>query len=230
MTNSQPSASGAPAPSITQLPKASLRERVSSALRAAIISGEMAPGALYSAPSLAARFGVSATPVREAMLDLVKEGHVTIAPNKGFRVTEVDDTQLDEIAAVRRLLEPPVLRQVTPVVPAADFPDLRRLAQRIVDEAEAGDLAAYTEADRTFHLRLLAYAGNARLVEIVSDLRGQTRLLGLASLLGNGGLVESAREHLTIVDLLESRDADAVEAFMQRHIDQVRGRWARPPA
>jgi DNA-binding GntR family transcriptional regulator len=218
------------ASSIVQLPKANLRERVTSALRAAIISGEMAPGALYSAPSLAARFGVSATPVREAMLDLVKENLVTIAPNKGFRVTEVDDAQLDEIAAIRQLLEPPVVRQVTPTIPAEDFPMLRRLAQDIVDWAEAGDLAEYTQADRTFHLRLLAYAGNARLVELVSDLRGQTRLLGLASLLENGELVESAREHLTIVDLIESRDADAAEAFMHRHIAQVRGRWARPKA
>lgn len=217
-------------PSITQLPKANLRERVSSALRAAIISGEMAPGALYSAPSLAARFGVSATPVREAMLDLVKENLVTIAPNKGFRVTEVDDSQLDEIAAIRKLLEPPVVRQVTPHIPAEDFAMLRGLAQDIVDWAEAGDLAAYTEADRTFHLRLLEYAGNVRLVELVSDLRGQTRLLGLASLLDNGELVDSAREHLTIVDLIESRDADAVEVFMSTHIDQVRGRWAHPRA
>ncbi len=217
-------------PSITQLPKANLRERVSSALRAAIISGEMAPGVLYSAPSLAARFGVSATPVREAMLDLVKENLVTIAPNKGFRVTEVDDAQLDEIAAIRKLLEPPVVRQVTARIPAEDFATLRRLAQDIVDWAQAGDLAAYTQADRTFHLRLLEYAGNARLVELVSDLRGQTRLLGLAALLENGELVDSAREHLTIVDLIEARDADAVEAFMRLHIDQVRGRWAHPPA
>jgi DNA-binding GntR family transcriptional regulator len=219
----------AQASSITPLPKANLRERVTSALRAAIISGEMAPGELYSAPSLAARFGVSATPVREAMLDLVKENLVTIAPNKGFRVTEVDDAQLDEIAAIRLLLEPPVVRQVTPDIPSKDFPMLRRLAQDIVDWAEAGDLGEYTQADRTFHLRLLEYAGNTRLVELVSDLRGQTRLLGLAALLENDELVESAREHLTIVDLLESRDADAAEAFMRSHIAQTRGRWARPP-
>lgn len=215
-------------PSITQLSKANLRDRVSRALRAAIISGEMTPGTLYSAPSLATQFGVSATPVREAMLDLVKENLVTIAPNKGFRVTEVDDAQLDQIAAIRRLLEPPVVRQVTPLIPDDDFAMLRGLAQDIVDWAEAGDLAAYTDADRIFHLRLLEYSQNTRLVELVSDLRGQTRLLGLASLVDNGGLVESAREHLRIVDLLQSRDADAVESFMQTHIDQVRGRWAHP--
>jgi DNA-binding GntR family transcriptional regulator len=216
------------AESITPLPKANLRERVLRALRAAIISGELVPGELYSAPSLAARFGVSATPVREAMLDLVKENLVTVAPNKGFRITEVDEVQLDQITAIRRLLEPPVVAQVAAAIPADDFAELRRLAQAIVDAVRAGDLASYTEADQEFHLRILGYSGNQRLVDLVSDLRGQTRLVGLASLLDHGQLLESAQEHLELVDLLERRDAAAAAAYMERHIDHVRGRWARP--
>jgi DNA-binding GntR family transcriptional regulator len=214
--------------SITPLLKANLRERVLRALRAAIISGELVPGELYSAPSLAARFGVSATPVREAMLDLVKENLVTVAPNKGFRITEVDEVQLDQITAIRRLLEPPVVAHVAAVIPDDDFPGLRQLAQAIVDGARAGDLASYTEADREFHLKILAYSHNQRLVDLVSDLRGQTRLIGLAPLLDRGQLLESAQEHLDLVDLMERRDTAAVEAYMERHIDHVRDRWSRP--
>ena len=107
--------------SITPLEKANLRERVLRALRAAIISGELTPGEVYSAPSLAATFGVSATPVREAMLDLAKENLVVVVPNKGFRVTVVDEEQLDQITAIRRLLEPPVVGEVTNQIPAEDF-------------------------------------------------------------------------------------------------------------
>jgi DNA-binding GntR family transcriptional regulator len=213
--------------SITPLPKANLRERVLRALRTAIVSGELVPGELYSAPSLAARFGVSATPVREAMLDLAKENLVTVAPNKGFRITEVDEMQLDQITAIRRLLEPPVAAQVATEIPAEDFPALRELAQAIVDGARAGDMAQYIEADHEFHLRVLAYSGNARLVDLVSDLRGQTRLVGVASLLDRGELLESAEEHLELVDLLERRDSAAVKAHVERHIDHVRGRWSR---
>ncbi|MGI3785473.1 MAG: GntR family transcriptional regulator [Janthinobacterium lividum] len=213
--------------SITTLPKTNLRDRVSSALRSAIISGEMAPGVVYSAPSLASRFGVSATPVREAMLDLVREGMVTIVPNKGFRVTEVDDASLDQVTQIRQLLEPPVVGRVTALVPVEDLGELRRMAQDIVDEAAAGDLVAYTEADRRFHLRLLAYDGNPRLVDLVSELRGQTRLLGLSSMLTSGVLAENAREHLLLVDLVEARDADAAEALMHAHIARVRTTWAR---
>jgi DNA-binding GntR family transcriptional regulator len=212
--------------SITPLEKANLRERVLRALRAAIISGELTPGEVYSAPSLAATFGVSATPVREAMLDLAKENLVVVVPNKGFRVTVVDEEQLDQITAIRRLLEPPVVAEVTDLVPAEDFAGLRQLAQDIVDGARAGDLAQYTEADREFHLRLLGYSGNQRLVDLVAELRGQTRLVGLASLLDRGYLVSSAREHLDLLDLMERRDAAAVEIFMVRHINHIQDLWS----
>ena len=212
--------------SITPLAKANLRERVLRALRAAIISGELTPGEVYSAPSLAATFGVSATPVREAMLDLAKENLIVVVPNKGFRVTVVDEEQLDQITAIRRLLEPPVVAEVTDLIPAEDFASLRQMAQEIVDGARAGDLAQYTEADRDFHLRLLAYSGNQRLVDLVAELRGQTRLVGLASLLDRGYLVSSAREHLDLLDLMEQRDAAAVEAFMIRHINHIQDLWS----
>ncbi|GAA5148522.1 GntR family transcriptional regulator [Nocardioides marinquilinus] len=208
--------------------KVSLREQVARALRAAIVSGEMEPGVVYSAPALAARFDVSATPVREAMLDLVRENLVTTVPNKGFRVTAVEERDLDEITELRMLVEPPLAARVTPSVPADDLPELRRLAEAIVDGARAGDLVAYTEADRAFHLRLLDYAGNRRASALVSDLRAHTRLYGLAALLDAGGLEASAREHHAILDAVEARDPAEVERLMSAHIAQTRGRWAAP--
>lgn len=214
-------------PEFTALPKQEgLRAGVGRALRAAIISGEMRPGVVYSAPSLGARFGVSATPVREAMLDLVKEGLVTSVPNKGFRVTDMSETDLDEITGLRLLIEPPTVRDAVPQIPADDIPALRGLAQDIVDHAVAGDLIAYMEADRRFHVRLLEYSGNRRLVDLVGDLRAHTRLFGLGPLVEQGVLAESADEHLELVDLIEAGDASAVERLMIRHIKHVRGLWA----
>lgn len=212
----------------TQMEKVSLRDRVSRALRAAIIAGEMEPGVVYSAPTLGARFGVSATPVREAMQDLARENLISIVPNKGFRVTEVAEKDLDDITQIRLLLEPPIVRDVTPLIPAADFPLLRDLAAKIVAGAERGDLVEYTAADQVFHLTLLGYAGNPRVTTLVSDLRDHTRLFGLASLAEKGELVDVAREHFIIVDLIESGDQHAVETFLHTHISQARGRWAKP--
>ncbi|MCX4552415.1 GntR family transcriptional regulator [Streptomyces sp. NBC_01267] len=206
-----------------------LRERVRDALRAAIISGELEPGVVYSAPTLGARFGVSPTPVREAMLDLAKEGLVVAQPNKGFRITEVSDQDLDNLAAVRLLIEPPTVRACVPVIPEEDFPTLRALAQAIVDAVERGDLVGYVGADHVFHLTLLGYSGNRQLVDVVSELRTQTRLLGLAPLLHSGRLGHSAAEHHELMDLIERRDAQAAEKLMHRHIGHVRGLWASGP-
>jgi DNA-binding GntR family transcriptional regulator len=216
---------------IRPLPKAaSLRETVTQSLRAAIVSGEMPPGAVYSAPALGARFGVSPTPVREAMVDLAREGLVEAVPNKGFRVTAVSDAELDEIAALRMLIEPPTVRQVTPRIPDDAIAGLRTMAQEIVDQAAAGDLIAYTEADRRFHLAVLDYSGNARLVSLVSDLRSQTRLYGLAGMISRGTLAASATEHLDLVDLIAARDARGAGALMSRHIGRVRAEWAKHPS
>ncbi len=218
-----------PLPSVRRLKRENLRDSVAHALRAAVISGEMEPGTVYSAPMLGAKFGVSATPVREAMLDLVKEGLVISLPNKGFRVTEMSDEDLDNVTKLRLLIEPPTVRDVVPLIPARDIPRLRELAEDIVVAAEAGNLVDYIEADRVFHVTLLAYSGNPRLVDVVSDLRSQTRLLGLTPLVKSGRLVQSAAEHHELVDLVAARDAAGAEQLMLRHIGHVRGLWAGHP-
>jgi DNA-binding GntR family transcriptional regulator len=208
----------------------SIRGRVSRALRAAILSGEMEAGQVYSAPSLGAKLGVSPTPVREAMLDLVKEGLVVMVRNRGFRVTEVDDRYLDEITQLRQFIEPPVVRDVVSVIPDTDIPALRAMAERIVERAQVHDLVEYTEADRAFHLALLHYAGNDRIVRLIDELRGQARLVGLVALANRGELADSARQHLAIVDALAARDADRVYRLMVDHISQTRGSWAGKPS
>lgn len=205
----------------------SLRETVTLALRAAVISGEMKPGEVYSAPTLGKRFGVSPTPVREAMLDLAKEGLVVALPNKGFRVTEVSDDDLDEITALRLLIEPPTVRDVTPLIDEPGLARLREMAVAIVDFAGDGDLISYTEADRAFHIAILEYSSNKRLISLISDLRAHTRLLGLAPLAATGKLREMALEHVELIDLIADGRAVEAQELMTRHIGHVRGEWAK---
>jgi DNA-binding GntR family transcriptional regulator len=218
-----------PADAISVTPLAarqSLREQVAEALRAAVVSGAMQPGTVYSAPSLAARFGVSATPVREALLDLTKEGLVESVRNKGFRVTEVTDEQLDQITELRALVEIPTVIRLADSVTPAQVQALRPLADAICRAATAGELIAYIEADTRFHLALLELGGNRRLVELVGELRAQTRLYGLARLVEENRLMSSADEHHEILDALAAGDATTTEAVMRRHIGHVRGLWA----
>ena len=208
--------------------RVSLREQVANALRAAVISGQLAPGVVYSAPALAATFGVSATPVREAMLDLSKEGLVEAVRNKGFRVTELSDRDLDELTELRMLIEVPTTARLAGRLDDAALTTLRKLATAIEAAAATGDLIAYLEADREFHLALLGHSGNRHLVDLVADLRSKARLYGLGPLADTGSLVDSAREHRALVELLASGDEAAAETLIRHHIQHVRGSWARP--
>jgi DNA-binding GntR family transcriptional regulator len=208
--------------------RASYRERIGEALRAAVITGELAPGKVYSVPVLAEQFGVSATPVREAMLDLVKEELVEPVPNKGFRVKVVSEEQLDEYTKLRELIEIPTTVALATTADPADIEALRPLAQAIVDAAAEEDLIAYVEADMRFHLEMLALSGNATLVETVRNLRQRSRLYGLTALMELGELEESAGEHMEILHGLLTRDPEYVRQVMELHLSHVRGSWAQP--
>lgn len=211
---------------ISPLRRANLRETVTTQIRSAIISGELAPGEEFSAPSLAREFGVSATPVREAMLELSRQGLVEVLPNRGFRVTEMSDATLADITNVRMLLEPQAVASICQDIPATDLPLLRAQAQAIVDAAQAGDVPGYLEADMEFHLGLLGRTGNHTLVDIVANLRAQTRQFGLKELIAAGTLPDNAKEHLTIVQHIADRDPDAVRSLLTRHIRHAMGVWA----
>jgi DNA-binding GntR family transcriptional regulator len=205
----------------------SLREQVTHALRAALVAGELRPGIVYSAPVLAAEFGVSATPVREAMLDLAKEGLVEVVRNKGFRVIGLTEQDLDDFTEIRELIEIPATVRVAETASAEQLEPLRAHARAIVTAARQGDLVAYIEADRRFHLGLLALHGNRHLVETVRDLRSRSRLYGLQALVSAGRLVDSAEEHERLLDTMLSRDLDGVEQLIAEHLGHVRKLWAQ---
>lgn len=206
--------------------RSSLREQVTEALRAALVSGALRPGVVYSAPGLAERFGVSATPVREAMLDLAQAGLVEPVPNKGFRVTELTGRDLDEYTAIRELLEPPTVAAVAASAPRESIEALRPLAERIVAAAARRDVLAYVEADNEFHLALLALAGNAHLVEVVRDLRYRSRLYGVPALAERDELEPSARQHVALLDAVANGDPETAAKLTHDHLGHIRGIWA----
>ena len=207
----------------------SLREQVAATLRGLLVSGRLAPGTLCSVPRLAAEFAVSATPVREALLDLAGEGLLEPVRNKGFRVTEVDDRTLDELAELRSFIEVPAMVAVARDRSGdtrAGVEGLRPLAARIVATAAAGDLAAYVLADTEFHLGFLGLHGNAHLVAVVRDLRGRSRLSGLDQLVALGVLEEQAHEHEQMVDAALAHDTVGMKRLVTQHIAHLRGAWA----
>lgn len=211
---------------LTPLRSLNLREQAREAIRASIITGELEPGQTYSARLLADRLGVSATPVREAMLDLTRERLLQIVRNKGFVIPKLSDPDLQHIFELRMLLEVPSMQVVVARISGDEVEELRVLAEDNKRAASAGDLVKFLATDRKFHLALLAPLGNQRLIEIVGSLRDQQRLYGLAELSRSGRLVDSALEHQEILTSISCGSSADAEARMRRHLQHTRGIWA----
>jgi DNA-binding GntR family transcriptional regulator len=202
-----------------------LREIVTDKLRAAIMVGELEEGSTVSAPSLGAQLGVSATPVREAMMDLAREGMVETQKNKGFRITSLSDEELLQITEVRLMLEPPAMLAVAGNIPAEAIEKARKLADRNILAAKQEDLETYLLTDRDLHSLLLSHAGNPTLEQLCTSLRLRTRLYGLKSLAKLGILDGSANEHHQLIDFLEAGNGEAAQDLLYKHIHHATGSW-----
>jgi DNA-binding GntR family transcriptional regulator len=194
---------------ISAIHAGSLRSQVGRALEAALVSGELQPGVVYS-----------------AMLDLVKDGFVEVARNKGFRVLEMSEDDLDQVFQIRLLLEVPSTARAAAVVTEESFATLSKLADEITAAAREGDVIRYLDADRRFHVELISALGNPRLTDLVDRLRRQTRLFGLDALARSGRLTVSAEEHHALLTSLRSGDGAAATRLMTAHIGHTRGLWA----
>lgn len=222
--------SGGSAPSRrTQLPaldRSSLRDRARLAIRGGIVTGELTEDELYPVAYFSERLGVSATPIREALFDLAGAGLVEVVRNRGFRIPRLSERDLDELYDLRILLEVPAIGRLAERGRLERTAELRRLGQEMVEQAERRQVAEFLWTDRTFHLAVLGRLGNRQLVEVVADLRDRTRLAGIRGMAESGVLVETAREHLELLDALSEGDRAGSERWMHHHLRHTRGMWA----
>jgi DNA-binding GntR family transcriptional regulator len=159
------------------------------------------------------------------MLDLVGEGMVEAVRNRGFRVVEVSESDLDQISQIRLLIEVPIMSQVAKLLTPERIAALNETGEAIEAAAERGDLIDYLDCDRRFHAQLIATIGNPRLTDLVDRMRRQARLFGLQQLADSGQLLASAREHRNMLKGLQSGDVAGAESLMTAHIGHTRGLW-----
>ncbi|MFS8204631.1 GntR family transcriptional regulator [Streptomyces sp. CWNU-52B] len=199
--------------------RASVRGQILDALRSALVAGDLAPGEVYSAPALGERFGVSATPVREAMQQLANEGAVEVVPNRGFRVIRRGARELAELAEIRALVEMPVMLRLTRTVGAPCWDELRPLADATVTAAATGDHACYAESDRVFHAAVLALSGNRQLVQLADDLhrRAQWPMAGAPVRRPRADLLADAAQHTAVLDALTAQDIPTAQSLIREH-------------
>ncbi|MER5733088.1 GntR family transcriptional regulator [Streptomyces sp. NPDC002138] len=192
----------------------SVRGQVLDALRAALVDGALVPGEIYSGPALGERFGVSATPVREAMQQLALEGAVECLPNRGFRVVTLSPGELAELAEVRALLEVPVMLDLVRTAAPEAWAGLRPLAEAGVVAAEAGDLPGYAEADRAFHRAVLGLAGNGQLIRVADEVH---RRLQWGARTRPSLARTDAAQHVALLEALAAPDPAAAHTLIQAH-------------
>lgn len=211
------------------LTRQTFREDARRVLRARIISGELNPDTLYSVGHIAEELQVSVTPVREALLDLAKDGLIEMFRNRGFRVRVLSEKELDDLVQLRLMIEPAAVREIARSAKVPDMSALRRLAARADQAAENGNWAEFLDSDRDMHLQLLESLGNPRLVSIVGQLRDQSRLYGLNKAAGTDAFKRSTQEHTAILDAVEAGDGEEAQRLLAQHIKHARGVWVGRP-
>lgn len=204
----------------------SYREQAVRIIRAQIVSGRLEPGSMYSIGEIAEKLNVSITPVREALHDLAKEGLIVMKRNRGFLVRTPSSKELDDIVGIRAMLEVSAVREITERGLIQDFGPLRVLCRKTEIFAEAGEWDHFLDADRDFHLSILAALDNPKLLELVGSLRDQSRLFGLQKVAGTTTFLQSTKEHDLLLNAMEHGEPERAANVMTAHLRHVRGIWA----
>ncbi|MCS6810217.1 MAG: GntR family transcriptional regulator [Tepidimonas sp.] len=199
---------------ITLTPRA-LYEEVAEQLRQRIFRRDLAPGSWIDELRLAEEYGISRTPLREALKVLAAEGLVTIKVRRGAYVTEVSDKDLRDVYHLLALLESDAAAQVATTAQPGQLAELQALHAEL--EAATGDPERFFALNERFHLRLLELADNRWRLQLVQDLRKVMKLNRQHSLLRRGRIAEALAEHRAVLDALLAGDADAARVQMQQH-------------
>ena len=203
---------------LTLTPRA-LYEEVAELLRQRIFSRELEPGAWIDELKLAEEYGISRTPLREALKVLAAEGLVTMKVRRGAYVTEVSDKDLADVYHLLSLLESDAAGVVAQRATPQQLAELQALHAELETAAKPGhvDREHFFALNERFHMRLLAIADNRWRDQMVADLRKVMKLNRHNSLLKSGRIAESLKEHRAIMAALLEKDATTAMARMQAH-------------
>ena len=216
--NPQPPPTTEPSRAKSLSPKA-LYVEVAELLRQRIFKRELEPGSWIDELRIAEEYGISRTPLREALKVLAAEGLVTMKVRRGAYVTEVSATDLADVYHLLSLLESDAAGVVATKATDAELAELQVLHADLEAAALAGttNTDAFFAVNERFHMRLLEIADNRWRDQMVADLRKVMKLNRHNSLLKTGRMQESLGEHRAVMAALSARDAVATVLRMREH-------------
>ncbi len=201
--------------------KASLAGHVYGEIKDDIFDFRLMPGERFSENEIAARLGVSRTPVRQALYRLEHEGYIQVASKSGWTVRPFDFHRIEELYEVRKVLELAAVRRVCEMDPQPDFAELKE-TWLVSADARLEDPREVGLADERFHQVLVAAAGNAELARIHGDVAERIRLVRRLEF----GMPERIRhtyaEHAQILRAVLRRKTDQALLLLRTHIEVAR--------
>ena len=195
-----------------------LYEEVADQLRVRIFAHELAPGTWIDEQTLAKEFGISRTPLREAIKVLAAEGLITMKLRRGAYVTEVNRGDLEQIFTILSLLEGEAAKEAATKAQEKDLNELDDMHLRLEKAAADRNLEQFFEVNVRFHERIIAIANNPWLTDVIADLRKVLKLQRKDALSRTGRLQSSLSEHREILKALLKRDPIAAEQAMRTHL------------
>jgi DNA-binding GntR family transcriptional regulator len=195
-----------------------LYEEVADQLRVRIFAHELAPGTWIDEQTLAKEFGISRTPLREAIKVLAAEGQITMKLRRGAYVTEVNRGDLEQIFTILSLLEGQAAKEAATKAQEKDLNELDDMHLRLEKAAADRNLDQFFEVNVRFHERIIAIANNPWMTGVIADLRKVLKLQRKDALSRTGRLQSSLSEHREILKALLERDPIAAEQAMRTHL------------
>jgi DNA-binding GntR family transcriptional regulator len=206
------------APDAPSLSRRALYLDVADRLREQIFNRRLEPGSWIDEMKLVAEYGISRTPLREALKVLAVEGLVTMKVRRGAFVAEMSRDDVTQVYHLLALLESDAASAAAAGASETQRAELRSLHDRL--EAQVAHRDAFFAINEAFHLALLDIAGNRWARQIVLDLRKVMKLNRHHSLFKQGRLQESLAEHRALMQAIEARDAPGASALMRTHFLQ----------
>ncbi len=210
-----------------RIAQTALYQEVAERLRQRIFAHELPPGTWIDEQALAVDYGISRTPLREALKVLASEGLVTLKPRCGCYVAEISERDLDEIFPVMAMLEGRCAFEAAQKARADDLTRLDAIHALLEKHAASGDKERFFEANQEFHRAVQELADNRWLLQVIQDLRKVLKLTRLHSLSLEGRLQQSLEEHRAIMAGFKARDAKRAEKAMHDHLLSGREALAR---
>jgi len=206
-------------PAVSSLAPRALYEEVAELIRQRIFSRELEPGSWIDELQIAKAYGISRTPLREALKVLAAEGLVTMKVRRGAYVTEVSEKDLRDVYHLLSLLESDAAAVVAQNASPADLKKLQSLHAELEAAGKPGKEKhdKFFEVNEAFHMCLLELAQNKWRDQMVADLRKVMKLNRHNSLFKTGRISESLKEHQAIMAALNAKDALATAARMREH-------------